>query len=74
MTIHREGYTILLITIVVLGVLYSTVYYFFNESGEILLLAGILCSILFLLILQFFRVPARNQSIGERLIVAPCDG
>lgn len=74
MTIHREGTTILLTTLVILGVIYGGVYYFFNESGVILLIAGILCLAFFLLILQFFRVPARNQSIGERLIIAPCDG
>ncbi len=74
MTIHREGTTILLTTLVILGVIYGGVYYFFNESGVILLIAGIICLAFFLLILQFFRVPARNQSIGERLIIAPCDG
>ncbi|MFN8155544.1 MAG: phosphatidylserine decarboxylase family protein [Bacteroidia bacterium] len=74
MTIHREGTTILLTTIVILGVIYGTIYYFFNNNGPLLLIAGIICLAFFLLILQFFRVPARNQSIGERLIIAPCDG
>lgn len=74
MTIHREGTTILLTTIVILGVIYGTIYYFFNNNGPLLLIAGIICLAFFLLILQFFRVPARNQSIGDRLIIAPCDG
>lgn len=74
MTIHREGTTILLTTIVILGVIYGSIYYFFNNNGPLLLIAGIICLAFFLLILQFFRVPARNQSIGERLIIAPCDG
>ena len=74
MTIHREGTTILLTTIVILGVIYGSIYYFFNNNGPLLLIAGIICLAFFLLILQFFRVPARNQSIGDRLIIAPCDG
>ena len=74
MKIHKEGYTILTYTLLSLAALFAIVYYFFQTNGTILLVAGIICLIFFLLILQFFRVPARNQTLGERLVVAPCDG
>jgi phosphatidylserine decarboxylase len=74
MKIHKEGYTILTYTLLILAALFAIVYYFFQTNGTILLVAGIICLIFFLLILQFFRVPARNQTLGERLVVAPCDG
>lgn len=74
MKIHKEGYTILTYTILILAAVYGLAYYFFNSSGTVLLITGIVCLIFFLLILQFFRVPARNQTMGDRLVVAPCDG
>lgn len=74
MKIHKEGYTILSYTLLILAALFLIVYYFFQTNGTILLVAGLVCMIFFLLILQFFRVPARNQTLGERLVVAPCDG
>lgn len=74
MKIHKEGYTILSYTILILAAVYGIAYYFFSSSGTVLLITGIVCLIFFLLILQFFRVPARNQTMGDRLVVAPCDG
>jgi len=74
MKIHKEGYTILTYTILILVAVYGIAYYFFSSNGTMLLITGIVCLIFFLLILQFFRVPARNQTMGDRLVVAPCDG
>lgn len=74
MKIHKEGYTILSYTILILAAVYGIAYYFFSSNGTMLLITGIVCLIFFLLILQFFRVPARNQTMGDRLVVAPCDG
>ncbi len=74
MTIHKEGYTIIGITMALLMVLNALSFHFFADW--FLLKAFIVfASLVFLfLILQFFRSPKRNQSMGEKLVIAPCDG
>lgn len=74
MTIHREGYTIIGITLAVLAVINFVVYYFFQNNTAVLILSGFISLIFLYLILQFFRHPARNQTMGETLVIAPCDG
>lgn len=74
MRLHKEGNTIITYTVLILAGLFSMIYFFFSSSGPILLAAGLLCLTFLTLILQFFRVPDRDQSKGERLVVAPCDG
>ncbi|MBL7923619.1 MAG: phosphatidylserine decarboxylase family protein [Bacteroidia bacterium] len=74
MTIHKEGYTIIAGTIVILGLLNAVLFYNFPHQVALLAAVAFISLIFFLLILQFFRSPKRNQSIGERLVIAPCDG
>ena len=74
MTIHREGYTILTITTLLLAAINGLTYYFFHDQLVVIGAVAFLSLIFFLLILQFFRSPKRDQTIGERLIIAPCDG
>ncbi len=74
MTIHKEGYTIIGITLALLMVLNALSFYFFAE-WFFLKAFIVFASLVFLfLILQFFRSPERNQSMGEKLVIAPCDG
>jgi phosphatidylserine decarboxylase len=72
--IHKEGKATILITLLVLFALNTLVQFFI--PGIILLhniVIGI--SIVFLIIiLQFFRNPSINPSIGESLVVSPADG
>ncbi|MCU0421204.1 MAG: phosphatidylserine decarboxylase family protein [Bacteroidia bacterium] len=74
MMIHKEGKATILITLLVLFALNTLVQFFI--PGIILLhniVIGI--SIVFLIIiLQFFRNPSINPSIGESLVVSPADG
>lgn len=74
MTIHKEGYTIIAITVLLLAVLNGVFFYFFPHQIILLTIVVLISLVFFFLILQFFRSPKRNQTIGERLVVAPCDG
>jgi phosphatidylserine decarboxylase len=74
MTIHREGYTIIGITLAVLAAINLIVYYFFENNTAVLIFCGFVSLVFLYLILQFFRHPARNQTMGENLVIAPCDG
>ncbi len=74
MTIHKEGYISLIITIVFLGIINLLANYFLpNHQLLSYLLLGI-SLILFLVVLQFFRSPNITTIIGENLIIAPADG
>ena len=74
MTIHKEGYISLIITIVFLGIINLLANYFLpNNQLLSYLLLGI-SLILFLVVLQFFRSPNITTIIGENLIIAPADG
>ena len=79
MTIHKEGYkTIalaalswLLLNTIVAFITYKFAGCWFNPI--LLVSAGLSGSVL-LFIISFFRIPKRQQSIGDHLVVAPCDG
>lgn len=75
MTIHKEGYASLLITIIVLAVLNIAADVFLNSSYVLLqeIILGI-SIVLFLIVLQFFRHPSRTMTQNERQIIAPADG
>ena len=70
--IHKEGYRIILITIVILlGLNYAIAYSSIEWLSTITLIASI---IFFFLILQFFRNPMRKVTASENEVVAPADG
>lgn len=74
MTLHKEGFNSILWTIILLGVLNGAIYYFFQNQDWLHLVIGALSLVFLYLILQFFRSPKRDQSIGDRMVIAPCDG
>lgn len=74
MTLHKEGFNSILLTIILLGLLNGGFHYFFPEQDLLLVFIGVLSLVFLYLILQFFRSPKRDQSIGDRLVIAPCDG
>lgn len=74
MTLHKEGFNSILLTIIFLGLLNGGFHYFFPEQDLLLGFIGVLSLVFLYLILQFFRSPKRDQSIGDRLVIAPCDG
>ncbi len=73
MKLHKEGFTIILITTLVLGAINVPLQIYFSDNiaSTIVLVISLL---LYLTIVQFFRHPNRNIPIGENLIIAPADG
>jgi phosphatidylserine decarboxylase len=73
MTIHKEGFKILGGTLLVSTILVGCGFLLF-ESPLVWVLTAIACGIVFLLFLQFFRLPNRVNRANENELVAPCDG
>lgn len=74
MTIHKEGYTIILTTLVVLGALNVGVHYFTPDNKLLHNIGYVVSVIVFLLIFQFFRSPTRTLEPDANLIISPADG
>lgn len=74
MSIHKEGYLILIITIIILGLINFAIQHFFPENKISHNVAYLTTGILFLLVLQFFRSPDREIVIDSNKIYAPADG
>jgi phosphatidylserine decarboxylase len=73
MRIHREGYTILTSTAIILIILNAAAFYFLDTNFvEIIVLCFSL--LILILFLQFFRYPKRELSFNENYIIAPADG
>lgn len=73
MRLHREGFTIILITTLMLGAINVPLQIYLSESliSTIVLAISLL---LYITVVQFFRHPNRNIPTGENLIIAPADG
>jgi phosphatidylserine decarboxylase len=74
MKLHKEGYTIMAVTAIVLILINLGVHYLLPDGYWIPRLVLIGSIIVFLLVVQFFRVPKRTIYKSDRQIVAPCDG
>ena len=75
MKIHKEGYTSLVIAVVIFALI--VVFSYFFVSGYSVLIAWLVFIISFALLIflfSFFRVPNRMYTKGEDSIIAPCDG
>lgn len=76
MTIHREGYVIILVSVLILSGIQIGNYFLYEATGWlwlfILLSLGVL--VMAYLIVQFFRVPKRICSFSENDIMCPADG
>src|SRR5688572_23692177 len=74
MTIHREGYTVLFVLLVVLFGLNWALFYFYPGSPLIQNSAILVSIIFYLLILQFFRNPIFSITKNSKHVLAPADG
>ncbi len=74
MTIHKEGYTSLAITVLLIFVVNAVVHYYFPDNRLINWLVYAICFILFIIILQFFRSPSRKWTVSHEHIICPADG
>jgi len=74
MAIHKEGYKILAIGFIVLLVLNIISGIIWSDNSLLRWTFGILSLLLYVFILFFFRLPARNLDPDPGLIYAPADG
>lgn len=74
MTIHKEGYTSLALTVLLIFVINAIVHYYYPDSNGIAWAVYIISFLLFIIILQFFRSPSRKWAQSEQHIICPADG
>ncbi|ALO14943.1 Phosphatidylserine decarboxylase proenzyme [Salinivirga cyanobacteriivorans] len=73
MKIHRAGYKIIIITILILLLLTAGMHFIFN-SFYATLITGIVALGIVVFVLRFFRVPGRLVNTEKDVLVAPADG
>ncbi len=74
MTIHKEGYNSIALTILFIFVLNALVQFYFPDSAGFRWFIYIFSAILFLIMLQFFRNPKIAVTMDEKMVVCPADG
>ncbi len=74
MTIHKEGYASLTVTLLALIALHIIADKFLVNYQLIRIIILVLSIGFFCMILQFFRSPKRQTSINEKFVIAPADG
>lgn len=74
MKIHREGYRILILAVIILILLNLLVFTITKRSGTHLIITLSLSLIIYLFMLYFFRSPDRTVVPDESVILSPADG
>jgi phosphatidylserine decarboxylase len=75
MTIHKEGYKSILITAIIFAVINLLSFYFISYNLPWLSwLIFVVTLGLLLFIISFFRVPNRQLTKGDNLVICPADG
>lgn len=74
MKIHKEGYTIILISLLIASGLYSINHLFLIDFPIFYWLLNAFILVMLYLVIQFFRVPFRVSPDGDNLIICPADG
>jgi len=74
MKLHKEGYTILSVSGILFLALCVFANWYFGGDSFIFYATLTISLVFYILFLQFFRYPNRELTIGEKFVVAPCDG
>ena len=74
MTIHKEGYTTIAITLLFIFVLNAFIDYRYADITWLRWLIYIVSFALFLTVLQFFRNPRRAFTSDDKVMICPADG
>src|ERR1035437_682818 len=74
MTIQREGYTTIFIAFLFVAVILLTFNHIFPQQTWFHLILYIIGLWFFIMIIRFFRSPARVLNAGENIISCPADG
>jgi phosphatidylserine decarboxylase len=74
MTVHKEGYTSLALTVLVIFVANALIQFYYPSAHTLKWIVYILSGALFLIILQFFRSPKFDIDVNETNVLCPADG
>ena len=74
MTIHKEGYTSIALTLLVIFVLNAFIDYRYADITWLRWLIYAVSLVLFITVLQFFRNPRRAWVSHDKMIICPADG
>lgn len=74
MTIHKEGYTSIALTVLVIFILNAFTHYYASDKPWLLWIVYIFSFALFIIVLQFFRHPKRVTSVNDQQVICPADG
>lgn len=74
MTIHKEGYTTIALSLLFIFILNAVIDYRFADITWLRWLAYFASFVLFVIVLQFFRNPSRSFMSGDNLVICPADG
>jgi len=74
MTIHKEGYTTIAVTVLLIFVINAVVDYKYYDIIWLRWFIYIFSAALLIIVLQFFRNPGRTFSSGDDLVLCPADG
>ena len=74
MTIHKEGYTSIALTVLFIFVTNTIINYYLPDVTWFVWLWYIFSLVLFITVLQFFRSPSRLHTLNEQQIICPADG
>lgn len=72
--IHREGYTIILVTLLLAGLFSWVINHFLGQYKVLSGIGYLVVLSLVVLVVQFFRNPARHTVINPTHVIAPADG
>ena len=74
MKIHKEGYKILIVTFLIFSGIIALENILLSDFTCIVYSSIILLTVLYILILRFFRVPLFDVEINEKNIICPANG
>jgi phosphatidylserine decarboxylase len=74
MTIHKEGYTSLALTVLLIFVVNALIQFYYPSAHTLKWIVYILSAALFLVILQFFRSPSFHIHANDKNVLCPADG
>jgi phosphatidylserine decarboxylase len=74
MTIHKEGYTTIALSLLFIFVVNAIIDYRFADIFWLRWAVYIASFALFIIVLQFFRNPSRTFASGNNLVICPADG
>ncbi len=74
MKIHKEGYVIILIALIICATIFTVNHIFLKDILILYWLINAFLLVMFYLVVQFFRVPFRKAPQGDNLIICPADG